>query len=51
LDFPHYLRGGMAPPHTDARRKLVTFVITMLHEGEWNPDWGGGADLNRPRDE
>ena len=44
-------RGGMVPPHTDARRKLVTFVISMLHEGEWNPEWGGGTDLNRPRDE
>lgn len=43
--------GGMVVPHTDARRKLVTFVIAMLREGEWDTAWGGGTDLNRPRDE
>lgn len=43
--------GGMVPPHTDARCKLVTFVISMLYEGEWYPEWGAGTGLNRPRDE
>jgi hypothetical protein len=42
--------GGMVVPHTDATRKLVTFVISMTRAGEWNPGHGGGTDVNRPRD-
>jgi hypothetical protein len=42
--------GGMVVPHTDARRKLVTFVVSMVREGEWDPRFGGGLDMNRPRD-
>lgn len=42
--------GGMVVPHTDATRKLVTFVVSMVREGEWDPAWGGGTDINRPRD-
>jgi hypothetical protein len=41
--------GGMVVPHTDARRKLVTFVISMVREGEWDTRHGGGLDINRPR--
>jgi hypothetical protein len=40
--------GGEVVPHTDATRKLVTFVVSMVREGEWDPAWGGGTDLNRP---
>jgi len=43
--------GGSVIPHTDAPSKIVTLVISMLHEGEWNPAFGGGTDVNRPRDE
>ena len=42
--------GGMVVPHTDARRKLATFVISMVREGEWDRRYGGGLDINRPRD-
>ena len=42
--------GGMVVPHTDARRKLVTFVISMVRDGEWDISHGGGLDINRPRD-
>jgi hypothetical protein len=41
--------GGCLPPHTDAPSKIVTMVVSMAREGEWNPAWGGGTDLNRPR--
>lgn len=42
--------GGMVVPHTDARRKLVTFVVSMVRDGEWDLRYGGGLNLNRPRD-
>ncbi len=42
--------GGMLLPHTDARRKLVTMVVSMAREGEWAPGLGGGTEIMRPRD-
>jgi hypothetical protein len=42
--------GGMVVPHTDARRKLATFVVSMVRDGEWDRRYGGGLDINRPRD-
>jgi hypothetical protein len=41
--------GGWVQPHTDAPSKIVTMVISMAKEGEWNPAWGGGTDVNRPK--
>ena len=41
--------GGMVVPHTDATRKLVTFVISMTRAGEWDLGHGGGTDVNQPR--
>jgi hypothetical protein len=43
--------GGSVIPHTDAPGKVVTLVLSMLHEGEWNPTFGGGTDVNHPKDE
>jgi hypothetical protein len=43
--------GGSVPPHTDAPTKVATIVVSMLKDGEWNPDFGGGTDVNRPRDD
>jgi hypothetical protein len=43
--------GGYLQPHTDTPSKIVTLVISMLREGEWNPAVGGGTDVNRPKDE
>ena len=42
--------GGAVVPHTDAPRKIVTFVVSILGDDEWNPAFGGGTDVNRPID-
>ncbi len=43
-------QGGHILPHTDAPNKLITFVISMVKPGEWNPDWGGGTEVCLPKD-
>jgi len=43
-------QGGHVIPHTDGASKIVTLVVSMVREGEWNPAWGGGTDVNRPKD-
>ncbi len=42
--------GGFLVPHTDAPTKILTIIVAMLKEGEWDPDFGGGTDVNRPKD-
>ena len=39
--------GGNVLPHTDSPGKIITFVISIVREGEWNPHDGGGTDVNR----
>jgi hypothetical protein len=41
--------GGSLPPHTDAPSKIVTMVVSMVKDGEWNPAFGGGTDVNQPK--
>lgn len=41
--------GGHILPHTDSPNKLVTLVFSMMAEGEWQPEWGGGTDIVLPR--
>lgn len=43
--------GGSVTPHTDEPSKIVTLVISMQRDGEWDPAFGGGTDVNRPKDE
>jgi len=43
-------QGGHVLPHSDGVHKIVTLVVSMLGDDEWDPAWGGGTDLNRPRD-
>jgi len=43
-------KGGEVIPHTDAARKFITLIVTMVEEGDWTPDWGGGTDILRPKD-
>jgi hypothetical protein len=42
--------GGHVLPHTDASSKIITLITSMLNEGEWNPGFGGGTDVNRVKD-
>ncbi|MGH0035617.1 MAG: hypothetical protein ACQGVK_11385 [Myxococcota bacterium] len=42
--------GGLVMPHTDTPKKVVTLVVSMVGEGEWNPEWGGGTEVSRPLD-
>jgi hypothetical protein len=41
--------GGFLPPHTDAPSKAATIIVSMARPGEWNPTFGGGTSVNRPR--
>jgi hypothetical protein len=43
--------GGSQRPHTDSPSKLVTLVLSLMKEGEWMPEWGGGTSICTPRDE
>lgn len=42
--------GGSVIPHTDLPSKIVTIIVSMVGEGEWDPAIGGGTDVNRPMD-
>ena len=42
--------GGHVRPHTDSPSKIITFVISMARPGEWEDAFGGGTDVNRPKD-
>jgi hypothetical protein len=42
--------GGSVRPHTDAPEKIITLVLSILKEGEWNPQWKGGTDVLRSKD-
>jgi hypothetical protein len=42
--------GGFIKPHTDSPQKIVTLVIAILSEGEWDASLGGGTEVLRPRD-
>ena len=41
--------GGQVIPHTDSPGKVITLVLSMLGDGEWEPSVGGGTDVNVPR--
>ena len=42
--------GGHILPHTDSPSKVVTLIVSMLRDGEWDPAYGGGTDVNHPKD-
>ncbi len=42
--------GGSVLPHTDLPSKIVTIIVSMVGENEWDPAIGGGTDVNRPFD-
>ena len=41
--------GGFIRPHTDAPAKIVTLVISMVREGEWDNQVGGSLVTCRPK--
>lgn len=45
------ITGGNILPHSDHAKKLITMVIPMLEEGEWNEAWGGGTSMVWPKDQ
>ena len=42
--------GGYVIPHTDSPGKIITMVVSIVDEGEWDPALGGGTDVNKPKD-
>jgi hypothetical protein len=43
--------GGHILPHTDSPEKIVTLVVSMCRDGEWNESYGGGTDIVMPKNE
>jgi hypothetical protein len=43
--------GGHLNPHTDAPSKIVTLIVSMMRPGEWDPAFGGGTDVNVPKED
>lgn len=42
--------GGNILPHTDSPNKIITLVVSMVDEREWDPTFGGGTDINQAKD-
>jgi hypothetical protein len=42
--------GGEVAPHTDTPKKIITLVLSMIRDGEWDLKYGGGLDVNRATD-
>ncbi len=42
--------GGHIKPHTDHPKKIVTLVVPVHADGEWQSSYGGGTDILRPKD-
>ncbi len=43
------LTGEGVLPHTDNPNKIVTYVISVLDEDEWDPAYRGGTNIIRPK--
>ncbi len=41
--------GGYLKPHRDIPSKVVTLIIPTMARGVWNPVWGGGTDVLKPK--
>lgn len=42
--------GGCILPHTDLPEKVISLVLPVIRDGEWNPAFGGGTAVVRPKD-
>jgi hypothetical protein len=43
--------GGCLFFNDTATTEIDTIIVSMLKEGEWNPAFGGGTDVNRAKDQ
>ena len=43
-------KGGNIRPHTDVPSKIISLVLSILKNGDWNPAWKGGTDVLKPKD-
>lgn len=41
--------GGHLYPHTDTPKKIITLVASITKEGDWDPAFGGGTEVMRPK--
>lgn len=41
--------GGCVLPHTDNPGKVITLVVPMVKDGGWDPSYGGGTEVDRPK--
>lgn len=41
---------GFIKPHTDSPQKIVTLVMSIMRDGEWNPAYGGSTEVLKPTD-
>lgn len=44
-------KGGSVVPHADNQAKVVTLIVSMVGEGDWKPEYGGGSEFSKPLDE
>jgi len=42
--------GGYVIPHTDTPRKIITLVVFMVNENEWDERHGGALEVDRMKD-
>jgi hypothetical protein len=42
--------GGSHYPHTDTPDKVISLVLPMVRRDDWDPAWGGGTAVCKPRD-
>ncbi len=42
--------GGHILPHSDSPNKIITLIVSMVDDDEWDPEFGGGTDINAFKD-
>jgi hypothetical protein len=44
------ITGGNILPHSDHPKKIITMVVPILRDNEWQDAWGGGTSIVWPKD-
>jgi len=51
FEFSNFIgKNGSHLPHTDHPKKVVSIIIPLIKENEWEEDWGGGTSICQPKD-